>query len=412
VIVVDRIAMPRILGAMSRLLPLLVCLLCSGLVPVLADEEDALDVEALLADDDLLDALLYGDAELSEETESVSALWNVENRLLLGGGYKKNALFSAFSQEDSAFTLTEWETTVFRLGQPTDWKFLGYVLVENRHYADVDGLDNEWLGIALAQVDKLLGHGWQVGVAGQYMYLEQAFSLEFEELDLGQTNITLHQFAVTPRAEVKLTDRTTWGFRLPVTFNRFQDSDQNYDEVGIVSDLRMFLTDKLKLRLSYGYEWRDYADRLERDRVGASIPGKELSWGEHQIALGVEANLDEAKRWRSKTGLRFRFVEDSGSGYNDFAMTSVTQSLTYQRDRWSIALNGSYTHYDYPVQTKEVGDTNHRYRARLGLGLDAKRKFGEAWEGLARYGFESYLSNVPDDQYDVHVFTLGLHHTF
>ena len=101
---------------MSRLLPLLVCLLCSGLVPVLADEEDALDVEALLADDDLLDALLYGDAELSEETESVSALWNVENRLLLGGGYKKNALFSAFSQEDSAFTLTEWETTVFRLG--------------------------------------------------------------------------------------------------------------------------------------------------------------------------------------------------------------------------------------------------------------------------------------------------------
>ena len=64
------------------------------------------------------------------------------------------------------------------------------------------------------------------------------------------------------------------------------------------------------------------------------------------------------------------------------------------------------------MQTKEVGDTNHRYRARLGLGLDAKRKFGEAWEGLARYGFESYLSNVPDDQYDVHVFTLGLHHTF
>ena len=357
-------------------------------------------------------ALLYGDAEFSKEAEPPSALWDVENRLLIGGGYKKNALFSAFSEEDSAFTLTEWETTVFRLGQPNEWKFLGYALVENRHYADVDGLDNEWLAIALAQVDKPLGDGWQIGLAGQYMYLDQAFSLEFEELDLGQTDITLHQFVVTPRAEVKLSNQTTFGFRLPVAFNRFQDSDQNYDEFGLVTDVKVSLSDRVKLVISYGYEQRDYADRLERDRAGNSIPGDDLSWEEHQIELGLEAYLDEAKRWRSKTSLRYRLVQDSGSGYNDFAMTRVAQSLTYQREPWSIALNGSYTDYDYPVQTKEVGKSNQRYRAQFGLGVDAKRKFGPAWEGLVRYGFESYPSNVPDDQYDVHVFTLGLHYTF
>ncbi len=397
---------------MSRLLLLIACMLWSGLVPGLADEEETLDVEALLADDDLLDALLYGEAELSGETEPTSALWDIEHRLLVGGGYKTNALFSAFSEEDSAFTLTEWETTVFRLGQPTDWKFLGYVLVENRHYADVDGLNNEWLGIALAQVDKPLGGGWQIGLAGQYMYLEQAFSLEFEELDLGRTNITLHQFVVTPRAEVKLTDRTTLGFRLPVSFNRFQDSDQNYDEIGLVSDLRVSLSDRAKVVCSYSYEQRDYADRLERDRSGNSIPGKKLSWEEHQVELGLEVDLDKAKHWRSKTRLRHRLVQDSGSGFNDFAMTRVAQTLAYKQDRWSVSLNGSYTHYDYTVQTKEVGDSNQRHRSRLGLGLDAKRKFGTALEGVARYGFEGYLSNVLEDQYDVHVFTLGLHHTF
>ena len=397
---------------MSRLLLVLACLLGSGLILVWAEEGDSIDIEALLADDDLLDALLYGDTELSEPDGSVSTIWDIGNRLLIGGGYKKNALFSAFSEEDSAFTLTEWETTVFRLGQPTDWKFLGYALVENRHYADVDGLDNEWLGIALAQLDKPLGHGWQVGLAGQYMYLEQAFSLEFEELDLGQTDITLHQFMVTPRAQVKLADDATWGFRLPVVFNRFQDSDQNYDEVGLITDVRISLAKRLDLVLSYGYERRDYADRLERDRSGDSIAGKELSWEEHQIELGVEAYLDEAKHWRSKTVLRHRLVQDSGSGYNDFAMTRLAQSLTYQRNPWSVTLSGSYAHYDYPVQTKAIGDSNQRYRARLALGLDARRKFGEAWEGVARYGFESYLANVPDDEYDVHVFTLGLHHTF
>ena len=59
-------------------------MLWSGLVPGLADEEETLDVEALLADDDLLDALLYGEAELSGETEPTSALWDIEHRLLVG----------------------------------------------------------------------------------------------------------------------------------------------------------------------------------------------------------------------------------------------------------------------------------------------------------------------------------------
>ena len=93
-------------------------------------------------------------------------------------------------------------------------------------------------------------------------------------------------------------------------------------------------------------------------------------------------------------------------------MTRVAQTLTYQHDRWTVALNGSYTHYDYPVQTKETGDSNLRQRSRLGLDLEAKRKFGDSWEGIAGYAFESYLSNVAEDQYDVHVFTLGLHRAF
>lgn len=387
-------------------------LLCAGLLAAHGQEEDVLNVDALLEDDALLDALLFGDAELPGELTTLSSsLWDVEHRLLLGGGYKTNTLFSAFSEEDSAFALTEWESTVFRLGKSTDWKFLGYVLVENRHYADVEGLDNEWLGIALAQIDKPLGR-WQVGLAGQYMFLEQAFSLEFEELDLGQTSITLHQFTVTPRAEVKLTDATTLGLRLPMAFNRFQDSAQNYDEVAVVTDLRVALSDRVKLSLAYGYEKRDYADRVERDRQGNSLVGEGLSWEEHQVDLRLEVYLDKAKHWRSKTVFRHRLVQDSGSGFNDFAMTKVAQTLAYQNDPWSIAVTGSYTHYDYPVQTKDAGDSNRRHRSRLGLGLETKRKFGAAWEGVARYAFESYLSNVAEDQYDVHVFTLGLHHTF
>ena len=426
----------------------LVCFLVIGLTPntrVLGQDE-AVDIASLLEDDTLLDALLDGDTEVLAEPEvtadlpvipesknetepqpeptsipdttvipetinETSALWDIEHRLLLGGGHKRNALFSASSSEDSAFTLTEWETTILRLGQPSDWQFLGFLLVENRHYADVDGLDNEWMAMALAQIDKPMGD-WKVGLSGQYLYLEQAFSLEFEELDLGQAEIVMNQFAIKPKAEIQLSNDWKWGFQLPIAISRFQDDAQDYDEFGFETFVQVPVTDRVRLTASYGFEYRDYAEREAREADGTVIPGSHLTWDEHDFELELDVKWGASNQWRSRSALRHRIVQDSSSGYQDFHMTRFSQTLRYEQDPWSLALLGSYTHYDYPVQTKTDDDSNHRHRSRFGIGFEARHTFSESWDGLARYDYERFLSNVDEDNYEVHVFTLGLHHTF
>ena len=377
---------------------------------VWADDEK-IDVEALLADDALLDDLLYGDADIPLVEEN-TASWDWENRLSLGAGYKRNVLFNAFSEESSVFSLSEWESTLLRLTSPGEWQIFGYLVAENRHYVDVDDLDDEWMVLALAQAEKPVGD-WKFGMGVQYLHLQQAFSLEFEEIDLGSTEIALHQLQLIPRVQYALPENDVFfGLSLPLAMNWFDDSSQNYEEIGVVAELGKKFASGAKLTLSYGYERRDYDERLERTTDGDSIEGSSLSWQEHQFDLGFDFHLDEAKRWRSKSLLRYRLVEDDGSGYQDFAMAKFAQRIGFHHDPWGISLNGSYTHYDYAVQTKEAGDSNQRHRSRLSVGLALERDFGKAWQGFARYDFESYLSNVPEDDYDVHAFTFGMRYTF
>jgi hypothetical protein len=393
-----------------RLCLLFTCILFVWGNAVWADEE-TVDIEALLEDGALLDDLLYGAAEVPLESEEEAISWYWENRISLGAGYKRNALFNAFSEESSAFSLSEWESTLIRLASSGDWQFFGYLVAENKHYVDVDGLDDEWMVLALAQAEKPLGD-WKVGMAGQYLYLQQAFSLEFEELDLGSTEIALHQFQLTPRIQYALPNDAYLKLSLPLALNRFDDSAQNYEEIGVVAELGKKFSNGGKLTMSYAYEKRDYDERLARTADGVSIAGSSLSWQEHQWDLSWDFHLDDAKRWRSKSLMRYRLVEDDGSGYQDFSMAKLAQTIGYQQEPWGVSLSGSYSYYDYPVQTKTTGDSNQRHRSRLGLGLELERDFGEAWQGFARYDFESYLSNVPEDVYDVHVFALGLRYTF
>lgn len=448
----------------------------SGSAATPPGDEDTVDVDALLADDALLDALLFGDdadaplpltteapkgeaqsdlgrgtqpndapsmepsqpapsrAEanpsgfddektlwsskatietLLEEDEETLSLWDWEHQVTLGGGYKKNALFSAFAQEDSAFLLSEWETTVLRLGGPRDWQILGFGVVENRHYFDVDGLDNEWLALVMAKVDKAFGKS-TIGLTAQYMYFEQAFSLAFEELDLGATEVALNQFKIVPRWRYRWSDKLYSEVRVPLALNLFEDETQDYDEVGIVGELGWVFDRGGRAWMSYGYERQSFDERTERTQEGDPIEGALLDWQEHVLELGLDLPLDDAEQWWSKSRFRHRLVEDGGSGYYDFAQTKFSQGIKYERGPWELDLDASYTHYDYRVQTEESDENDRRHRALLALTGEVSRTFGggESWDGFFRYTFESYLSNDPEDVYDVHVFTLGARYRF
>ena len=434
----------------TRALPLLGTL--ALLESTAKGEENCLDLDALLSDDAMLDKLILNDSDLpfalvptgepaSEPTalvatqeplpEAVEAeptgelvfldalldsfpdpQWDWETSVAGGIGYKRNVLFSAFDTDDSAFTSLEFDSTLIRLNQPDDWQFFAYVLAENKHYFDVEGLGDEWLAILIAQAEWPLKDHWRVGLSGQYTYLDQAFSLAFEEFDFGSTKIVLHQPEITPSLTYRFLERAYVKVELPMAMNWFQESDQDYNQLGV--DVKVGTTGPQGggLELTYGCEHRNYDERLVRDVSGNALAGEPLEWRQHQLELIWSHYFDNAKAWRSITGLRLCKIEDNGVGYHDFWMYRASQRLIYVQDSWTITTKVSYTYHDYPVQTVGEDSPNHRHRSRLAVGLNMECKFGEDWRMIAGYEFEDYLSNVVEDEYDVHVMSIGLRRSF
>ncbi len=421
-----------------------------------ATEDESIDFEALMTDDALLDELLFGDEneelllEILEPSEAPStpatptvevpqpaeakppsetipeevedALiqeiladvpgWDWETTIGLGMGYKENVLFNAFNSEDSAFTRLELDSTLVRLSKPGEWQWFTYLLAEHNHYFDVDGLDDEWLAVLLSQAEKPLGDSWKIGLTGQYTYLEQALSLAFEDFDFGAQTIVLHQFKITPRLQYLFSKNTFLKLELPMALNRFQSETQDYLEYGAGLTLGKKLSRGGKVSLQYQYLPRHYDERAVRDSLGDAVVGEDLDWEQHQLDGVLDYYLDEDKRWRSKTALRLRRVQDNGFGYDDFWMYRASQQFTYRQGPWEVQLTGSYTHHDYDVQTVSTGNTNKRHRSRFGVGVGLERSFHENWKAVLNYEFEDYQSNIEDDRYDVHVISLGLSRTF
>lgn len=410
------------------------------------EPKESININALLQNDDLLDALISGDetpeetiVELESESESslrqktgassinpnagepsaeevadisgVDSPWDFGAAVSMGIGYKENVLFSAFDAQDSTFTATEVEATLFRIASPNEWQFFGYFLGENAHYFDVDGLDNEWLAIGLLQAHKTFGD-WKLGLAGQYTFLEQAFSLSFEDLDLESTKIVLNQFGLKPALEYQFLKHAYVKLELPLETNLFEDDLQNYNEYGVHVALGHKFKRGGKVEAGYRFELRDYDERTLRDEEGTTRPGTSLEWKDHRWSLALDCYLTAEKTWRSKTLLRLRRVMDNGAGYDNFWMYRAQQKFIYARPTWEISASASYSHYDYDTQTVDSGNSNHRHRSRLSLGCELEKTFQEDWTATLSYQFEDYLSNIPDDVYSGSVISLGLGYSF
>lgn len=413
------------------------------------EDEETIDITRLLEDEDLLDALILGDDavddsvssdsipspaiepskeepepltvpddESDESTDDVaetspksSSLWHLETTIALGAGYKENVLFSAFDAQDSAFTTAELEAILFRTASPDQWQFFAYLLAENAHYFDVDGLDDEWLALALFQAHRTRG-SWKFGLGGQYIFLEQAFSLTFEDLDLGSSKITLNHFSIKPSIEYSLLGQGYLRLDLPVETNRFADQRQNYHEYGIHLAGGKRFERGGKAEAVYSFELRDYEEREIRGETGFTRAGTSLEWEDHRFELSLDFYLDAAKRWRSKSRVRLRRVVDNGIGYDDFWMYWAQQKLSYERPNWEVSLAATYHHYDYDTQTIEIGNTNNRQRSYFSIGCELEKKLAEDWAVSLGYQFEDYSSNIVDDVYNVSVISLALSRTF
>lgn len=357
------------------------------------------DERASIADDD---------GPLSKDPE----IWDVDLSLFAGLGYKENVLYNAFDAQDSPFSQLSFDVTFMRLSRPHDWRFFSFLLAENAHYFDVDGLDDEWLVLLMSRGEKRLGENWDFGLESRYTYLEQAFDIAFEEADLGTQNIELHQFQIVPKIEYEWRPDNYLRLEVPVEWNLYRDRSDNYDEFGIEAAIGREYRFGSRFELAYFYGIRDYTDRGYRDSTGSRVEGTDLEWREQQVNVIWDHRFDKAKRYRSRTKLRLRRVEDNGTGYDDFWMFRASQRLSVAWNDWTFSGDVSYTYYDYDSQTVSSVDLDPRYRSLLSWSAGIERSLGDSWELALDYRFEDYLSNLPEDEYDVHTFSFGITRKF
>lgn len=407
-----------------------------------------LDLETLLKDENALDALIMGEGANALAAEPVPSLpepqtaepeqpnappisepaepgllesqWVWENEWTFGLGYKRNVLFSAFDEEDSAFTQATLESTLFRVSSRSDLKLFGFLLLENSHFFDVSELKDEWLVAALVQASKPLAEDWKLSIGFHYTYFQQAFDLAFQEivdqtaqdLDLGTAVIRMNQFHMLPQLEYSLGQSAFLRFEIPLSLNRFQDGRQDYEEYGIGLLAGAGFGQESRWEFGLHWDWRDYDEREQRDKLGERLAGRSLASQQYEASFSLNWNLDEAKHWRSKTSLRARRVLDNGSGYYDYWLYRVGQDLTYQKDAWSITLGASYSNYDYPVQRVSTTDREQRHRSALSLRCALERELAKNWKAIAEYRFEDYRGSQAEDVYAVQTAMLGLRFSF
>ena len=347
-------------------------------------------------------------ADPSADTELVrpDPIWDLETEISSGAGYKTNALLSAFSDEDSPVFKTELEAILLRVPAASRrWDSFLYFTLENAHYTDADGLDNEWLAVALTENKYRFSSHWTGGFAAQYFYVEQAFDISSSDLDIDSSVVELNLFGLRPFLAWNVSKNWSLQWEFPLDWTDFLTTDDDYFSWGPKVRITRDLGRRGKLDLDARWVQRDYEDRFLRSRRGITIAGRNMHWNQHEMGLTWRWRWSDSMRSRSQ--VRYRRNRDNGAGYNDYEQWKIGQRLQWMDGPWEVSLQASYLHYDYPVQ-KGDNRRDQRVRSAFSLEMDIERKLESAWSLFGRYQYDEALSNRHSDTYDSHLFLAGL----
>jgi len=337
--------------------------------------------------------------------------WLLSATARAGAGYRDNVLLSATQPQSSAFGLANLEFFAYRL--PIDGTEVTFFASgEHKQFADVRETDKEQLLIASASVKRRLGNIGTGALSVQYFYMDQVFDASTTEFDVGVVVARGHALSGRPRFDIDLGSRTRLEFEGIVGYQWFKSPLDDYLETGPRIGLNHEFRDRSQVGLSYQLIYRDYATRTQVSTEGVPLSDTELTYEMHRVELAWRQNWNKQRTFRTTAKLGMEAVHDNGSGYFDYQRYFGDASVGYEPGSWGAKAQLNLSHYEYPIQTATIGDSERRHKTLLTFTFAATRKLTKRINLFAEYEYEESAANTDFDEYDVNTISAGLEAEF
>lgn len=375
---------------------------CLALCTAATADNGGIDYGPDLTADTLLDFWL------EEPTLPPPSAWHADVQVGVGAGYKKNVLYSAVHEQDSALSLAEIDMFVYR-DLPSRHELYLYAFADQRHYFELDRGDNDQTAIAEVSWTRRFDARGAVNLRGTYSYIDQFFDASISDRDIDAVRIQQQDYGLSLYADRGLTDRLlarVGGKRKAVDV---EDSDDDFRQWEALGQLEYGEGTRWKAGVTYRHDYDDYDERNARTAAGEPIEDEAVTIVTDRLSLYGRWYWDGARKWETRARVTGLVKDDDGGGYYD-----------YQSWRGSLLLRGPlvgcrweggvyYGKTDYDVRPSRFGDESRPllFREWWQARFRVDRDLGRGWKVFTELWWEDNDSNDPLDVYTQEWVTLG-----
>lgn len=326
-------------------------------------------------------------------------------------GYKDNVLLGNQNQIASPFVAGGLDLMWIRL--PIDsWEALFLFSGDYTRYVSEQQVDKEANVLAEAQAKKSLGDGWKIGLSAEYVYFNQVFDNSIVSTQFVALPVEGHGLTLRPSVLKNLGRGYRLELELPATRQWFGQFIDNYWEVGPKLSFGREYGRKSDISVSYEFDDRIHDTREARDSAGNLIAGKGLQFWQHELSSSWRQQWGNSNHWRTVTRLSLQFNQDNGDGYYEFLRPLVSEQIRYRAPSWELRAEARLSYYGYAYQ--RIGDLTSplRHKSYIRWNVRGEKSLTKNLKLFAQYEYETAISNIKIDEYDVNTISGGVEWEF
>ena len=377
---------------------------------VLDDIEDIDDLDQFLG--------LPGFEGLEDDTMAELDLelptWDLEATLTGSLGYKDNILLRPVDGESSAFWRTDIEGLLWRYPDGKT-EFVSMVGFTDVRYFSAEEADKEQSAFLHASWDWNTTKWSTLSLPGQVLYQDQVIDMSETAGNTRIGQVQVLSFSTDPEWEVAFGENLNLAIAGLFRIDHYRDRPEDFQDIGgqIHAGYKLGLWGDFDL--SYTAFRRDYTDRIQYTPGGRPEPEKKLKADLRQVDGRFDLRFSPESEWKIKARAGYLEYRDNGSGYFDYDRSRIGLDLTWTPGPWRFLLRGSFTRFDYKLQTlwnDDAGRLEKREKEDLYGQFRIERNLSEALRWHLDIEGEQSVTNDYYGSYDSAAVYSGVSWTF
>lgn len=351
-----------------------------------------------------------GEEALRALLESIEVLseWNTDASILLGAGWKENALLAETGEVASAFSQLEVDLFAYRPGFGRRAEVLALLYGEYRYFEAVPGLDAESMAMGQSSIKWPLGWGWQGGFFGEAMYSVQAFDASSEEFVTDAATVRVWQPELGASLGRTLGELGAFEWTVQVGDVLYDQESENYGRAESSWALTSELGGKSRLRLSFDLYQENYDERRERISVGVLGGDEVLEMKGSRAEVVWKYGFENKSILGMKTLVSYEGESDAVGDYYERESWKGKQSVELAGWGWDVDIAVSYGTVDYASRRVALFSEETRSDSSWRWNFDARRALGRRFDVLLRVEDVEKKSNVVGLSYEGMSVYLGI----